>query len=58
MQITKRQDDLTVEKITNGFLVIFQGQDKQDDWITEKLFVTTYEELNLLMKNYFTLEKV
>ena len=57
MQITKRQDALSVEKITNGFLVTLQGRDEKDNWDTEKFFVTNYEDLNFLMKNYFDLKK-
>jgi len=58
MQITKRQDDLSVEKITNGFLVTMEGRDEENNWNTERFFVTNYEDLNFLMKNYFDLEKV
>lgn len=58
MQITKRHETLSVEKITNGFLVTLQGTDVEDNWDTEKFFVTNYEDLNFLMKNYFDLEKV
>lgn len=57
MQITKRQDDLSVEKITNGFLVTMEGRDEENNWNTERFFVTNYEDLSLLMKNYFDLEK-
>ena len=55
MQIIKRGNSLEVEKISNGFLVTLNGQDSNDDWLNEKVFVENLDKVQQLSDQYFKL---
>lgn len=55
MQIIKRGNSLEVEKISNGFLVTLNGQDSNDDWLNEKVFVENLDKVQELSDQYFKL---
>ena len=55
MQIIKRGSSLEVEKISNGFLVTINGQDSNDDWLNEKVFVENLDKVQQLSDQYFKL---
>ena len=55
MQIIKRDKSLEVEKISNGFLVTLNGQDSNDDWLNEKVFVENLDKVQQLSDQYFKL---
>ena len=55
MQIIKRGSSLEVEKIANGFLVTLNGQDSNDDWLNEKVFVENLDKVQQLSDQYFKL---
>ena len=55
MQIIKRGSSLEVEKISNGFLVTLNGQDSNDDWLNEKVFVENLDKVQQLSDQYFKL---
>ena len=55
MQIIKRGSSLEVEKISNGFLVTLNGQDSNDNWLNEKVFVENLDKVQQLSDQYFKL---
>ena len=55
MQIIKRTSTLEVEKISNGFLVTLNGQDANQDYINEKIFVENLDKVQQLSDQYFKL---
>lgn len=55
MQIIKRASTLEVEKISNGFLVTLNGQDANQDYINEKIFVENLDKVQQLSDQYFKL---
>ena len=55
MQIIKRASTLEVEKISNGFLVILNGRDANQDYINEKIFVENLNKVIEVSDQYFKL---
>lgn len=55
MQIIKRGNSLEVEKISNGFLVTLNGQDANQDYINEKIFVADLDNVKQISDQYFKL---
>ena len=55
MQIIKRGNSIEVEKISNGFLVTLNGQDSNDNWLNEKVFVENLDKVQQLSDQYFKL---
>ena len=55
MQIIKRTSTLEVEKISNGFLVTLNGQDANQDYINEKIFVENLNKVLEVSDQYFKL---
>ena len=55
MQIIKRGNSLEVEKISNGFLVTLNGQDANQDYINEKIFVENLNKVLEVSDQYFKL---
>lgn len=55
MKIKKRSSDLSVEKISNGYVLTLTGRDVNNNYCTDKLFVTGNETLNDVISEYFDL---
>ena len=55
MQIATRNSDLSIEKISNGFILTLTGRDKNGNYRTEKLFVDELTEVNTVISDYFEL---
>lgn len=55
MQIIKRGSSLEVEKISNGFLVTLNGQDANQDYMNEKIFVENLNKVLEVSDQYFKL---
>jgi hypothetical protein len=57
MKVVKRNESCNVEKIANGFIVTVEGQDKNENWITEKIYLADLNVVSSLLVEYFNLEK-
>jgi hypothetical protein len=55
MILAKRNSDLNIEKISNGFILSFSGRDSDGDYISEKLFTNELTEANNIISDYFDL---
>lgn len=55
MQIASRNSDLSIEKISNGFILTVSGRDKNGNYRTDKLFVNELTEAYYVISDYFNL---
>lgn len=55
MNIVKRNSDLSIEKISNGFILTLSGRDKTGNYLTDKVFVDELTEVNNVISDYFNL---
>lgn len=55
MKIVKRSSDLSIEKISNGFILTLSGRDDHGNYLTDKFFVDEMTELHVLVSDYFEL---
>jgi hypothetical protein len=55
MKITKRNSDLSIERISNGFILTLSGRDDQGNYRTDKYFVDELTEVNSVVADYFNL---
>jgi hypothetical protein len=55
MRIVKRNSDLSIERISNGFILTLTGRDNQESYRTDKLFVDELTEVNSVISDYFNL---
>lgn len=55
MQVVKRNSDLSIEKISNGFILTLSGRDENGNYRTDKLFVDELTEANNVISDYFDL---
>lgn len=55
MQIVKRNSDLSIEKISNGFILTLCGRDENGNYRNDKLFVDELTEANNVISDYFEL---
>jgi hypothetical protein len=55
MKITKRNNDLNLEIISNGFILTLVGRDESGNYVTDKIFVNDLTEANDVISDYFHL---
>lgn len=55
MKIVKRNSDLSIERISNGFILTLTGRDDQGNYRTDKLFVDELIDVNSIVSDYFDL---
>lgn len=55
MKITKRNSDLSIERISNGFILTLSGRDDQGNYRTDKYFVDELADVNSVVSDYFDL---
>jgi hypothetical protein len=51
-KLVKVNDNFTVNRYENGFMVEIGGKDKKDDWKSMKIVCNTEEDLVALIKEY------
>ena len=51
-KLAKVNDNFSVNRYDNGWMVEVSGNDKKDDWKTVKVLCNTEEELFALIKEY------
>lgn len=57
-KIVKRDSDDTfqVNFISNGFLVEARGRDDENDWVSEKVFFASINEVSAAMQHFADLD--
>ena len=55
-KLAKVNDNFSVYRYDNGWMVEVSGNDKKDDWKTTKILCSTEEELVALIKEYNQME--
>lgn len=55
MKLKSRNSDLSIEKISNGFILTLTGRDSQANYLTDKYFVEKLTEVNTVVSDYFNL---
>ena len=56
-KLAKADDNLTINKLDNGYMLEVSGLDEQDDWETAKILVPTLEDLFQLLEEYADMEE-
>jgi hypothetical protein len=44
-KLVKRNNEYTIENISNGYILTINGRDNDQDWVTEKLHVGNFDQL-------------
>jgi hypothetical protein len=44
-KLAKRNNEFTIENIANGYVIAVGGRSAEDDWITEKVYVSNMDQL-------------
>jgi hypothetical protein len=55
MNLISRNSDLSIERISNGFILTLCGRNNQGSYLTEKIFVNEMTEVNAVVSDYFEL---
>jgi len=55
-KLTKVNDNFSVYRYDNGWMIEVGGRNKKDDWITAKVMCNTEEELVAIIKEYNAME--
>jgi hypothetical protein len=55
MKLKTRNSDLSIERISNGFILTLTGRDNQGNYLTDKYFVLDLTEVNSVVSDYFNL---
>lgn len=56
-KLTKVDEDVTVTRADNGFIVTVSGRDSEEDWATAKILCNTLEEVMVLIEEASTMER-
>lgn len=56
-KLIKVNENFTINMYDNGYMVEIGGRDKNDDWKTSKIMVTSVEELLELVKEATSIER-
>ena len=55
-KLVKVNDNFSINRYDNGWMVEIGGRDKKDDWKTAKIMCNTEDDLVALIKEYNTME--
>lgn len=55
-KLTKVDEDVTVTRADNGYIVTVSGRDTDDDWATAKIVCNSLEEVMALITEASTME--
>jgi hypothetical protein len=55
-KLVKVNENITVNRYDNGWMVEVGGRDKKDDWKNAKIMCNTEEELVAIIKEWNTME--
>jgi len=57
LTLKRRNEDLTIEIVSNGFIFAYGGRDENDDWVSDRVFFSTLDELMDVIADYVELPK-
>lgn len=57
-KLIKVDNDVTINKYDNGFVVHFNGRDSADDWKNAKIVCNTLDEVIALLREFDKLEQI
>jgi hypothetical protein len=55
MKLKTRNSDLSIERISNGYILTLTGRDNQGTYLTDKIFVPELAQVNYAVSDYFDL---
>lgn len=55
-KLVRVNDQFTVNRYDNGWMVEVGGRNKKEDWVTAKVMCSSEDELVALVKEYNTME--
>jgi len=55
-KLVKVNDQLTINRYDNGWMVEVGGRNKKEDWVTAKVMCSSEDDLVALIKEYNTME--
>ncbi len=55
-KLAKVNENISLNRYDNGFMVEVSGRDKKEDWKTAKVMCTTEEELFAVIKEWITMD--
>lgn len=55
--IAKRDEDaeITVKKISNGYVVRANGRSESSDWVTKEVYAASHDDMEDLLNQFFKL---
>lgn len=56
-KLTKVDEDVTVTRADNGFIVTVAGRDSNEEWATAKILCNTLKEVMTLIEEASTMER-
>ena len=56
-KLSKVNEDMTIRMYDNGFMFEISGRDKEDDWKSAKILVSSVEELVTLIQEATGMER-
>ena len=55
-KLAKVNENISLNRYDNGFMVEVSGRDKKEDWKTAKVMCNTEEELFAVIKEWITMD--
>jgi len=55
-KLTRVNDNISIYRYDNGWMVEIGGRNKKEDWATAKIMCNTEDELIAVIKEYNTME--
>lgn len=55
-KLVKVNDNFSINRYDNGWMIEIGGRNKKDDWVTAKIMCNTEEELVEIIKEYNAME--
>lgn len=55
-KLAKVNENISINRYDNGWMIEIGGRDKKDDWKTAKILCNTEDELIALIKEWNTME--
>ena len=52
-KLAKRNDDISVREISNGFIVTIGGRDDKDDWANADVYVEDMDGVENALRKWF-----
>lgn len=57
LNLSKRNDSIEVQILSNGFVVKLGGRNSEGDWVTRSVYTAKLEGISELLSDYLMLEE-